>query len=116
MTPDILIMDEPTSSLDPRSRRRLIVLLKTFHHTKIIATHDLDMVLDLCERTIIMFEGSVIADGKSNELLRDDELLEKTGLEKPLRLQSCRCVDRKNNPVTPVLSACFFIEKAVHSE
>ena len=89
MSPDILVMDEPTSNLDPRARRRLIELLKSFHHTKIIATHDLDMVLDLCERTIIMFEGSVIADGKSNELLRDDELLEKTGLEKPLRLQSC---------------------------
>lgn len=89
MTPDILIMDEPTSSLDPRSRRRLIELLKTFHHTKIIATHDLDMVLDMCERTIIMYEGSVIADGKSFELLRDDDLLEKTGLEKPLRLQNC---------------------------
>jgi len=89
MAPDILVMDEPTSNLDPRARRRLIELLKTFHHTKIIATHDLDMVLDLCERTIIMNDGSVIADGKSIELLRDDELLEKTGLEKPLRLQNC---------------------------
>ncbi len=89
MTPDILVMDEPTSSLDPQSRRKLIELLKSFHHTKIIATHDLDMVLDLCERTIILCDGAVIADGKSADILRDDELLKKSGLEKPLRLQSC---------------------------
>ncbi len=89
MAPDILVMDEPTSSLDPKSRRRLIELLKTFHHTKIIATHDLDMVLDLCERTIIMCDGAVIADGKSADLLQNDELLERSGLEKPLSLQNC---------------------------
>jgi len=89
MTPDILVMDEPTSNLDPRSRRRLIELLKSFHHTKIVATHDLDMVFDLCERTIIMHEGTVIADGSTFEILRDDILLEKSGLEKPMRLQSC---------------------------
>lgn len=89
MTPDILVMDEPTSSLDPKSRRRLVELLKSFHHTKIIATHDLDMVLDLCERTIIMCDGAVIADGKSCDLLRDEKLLEKSGLEKPLGLQNC---------------------------
>ncbi len=47
MSPDILVMDEPSSSLDPRARRRLIELLKTFEHTKIIATHDLDMAMDL---------------------------------------------------------------------
>ncbi len=89
MTPDILVMDEPTSSLDPRSRRRLIELLKTFHHTKIIATHDLDMVFDLCERTIIMNEGAIIADGNSSDILNNKELLKKSGLEKPLRLQGC---------------------------
>lgn len=89
MAPDILVMDEPTAGLDPRSRRRFIELLKSFHHTKIIATHDLEMVLDLCERTIIMCAGEVIADGKSEDILRDDELLERSGLEKPVRLQSC---------------------------
>src|SRR5512139_152193 len=54
MSPSILVMDEPTSSLDPRARRQLIELLKTFQHTKIVATHDLDMVLDLCSRTIVL--------------------------------------------------------------
>ena len=57
MSPDILVMDEPTSNLDPKARRRLIELLKSFKHTKIIATHDLDMAIDLCERTIIIKDG-----------------------------------------------------------
>lgn len=89
MSPDILVMDEPTSSLDPMARRRLIELLKSFHHTKIIATHDLDMVLDLCERTIIIREGVVAADGSSRDVLRDEALLVSCHLEKPLRLQGC---------------------------
>jgi energy-coupling factor transporter ATP-binding protein EcfA2 len=54
MMPDILVMDEPTSDLDPGARRRLIDLLKTFTHTRLSQRNDLDMVLDLCERTIIM--------------------------------------------------------------
>lgn len=86
MEPDILVMDEPTSALDPMGRRRLINLLKEFQHTKIIATHDLDMVWDLCERTIIIGEGKVIADGSTQKLLSDKELMEKSSLELPLCL------------------------------
>jgi cobalt/nickel transport system ATP-binding protein len=86
MSPDILVMDEPTSTLDPKSRRNLINLLKTFTHTKIIATHDLDMVLDLCERTIILHNGRISADGATLELFQNDALLEESHLEKPLRL------------------------------
>lgn len=97
MSPDILVMDEPTSSLDPMARRGLIGLLKGFHHTKIIATHDLDMVLDLCERTIIIREGVVAADGKSIDLLRDEALLASCHLEKPMRLQGCPVCGSKNN-------------------
>jgi cobalt/nickel transport system ATP-binding protein len=89
MSPSILVMDEPTSNLDPMSRRGLIDLLKTFEHTLIIATHDLDMVLDLCERTIVIREGRVAADGATVEILQDDKLLESSRLEKPLRLQGC---------------------------
>jgi cobalt/nickel transport system ATP-binding protein len=89
MSPDILVMDEPTSSLDPRARRRLIGLLKSFQHTKIIATHDLDMVLDLCDRTIVLKEGVVAADGKSVDILNDESLLSGCSLEKPLRFQGC---------------------------
>lgn len=87
MSPDILVMDEPTSSLDPRSRRRLIELLKTFRHTKIIATHDLDMAMDLCERTIVLHRGRINADGPTEKILQDVELLHSSSLEKPLRMQ-----------------------------
>ena len=87
MSPDILVMDEPTSSLDPRSRRRLIELLKTFQHTKIIATHDLDLALELCERTIILHGGRVAVDGQTQKILQDEALLHANSLEKPLCLQ-----------------------------
>ena len=89
MSPDLLVMDEPTSILDPKARRRLIELLQSFKHTKIIATHDLDMVLDLCERTIIIREGEVAADGKSIDILNNKSLLSECNLEKPLRFQGC---------------------------
>jgi len=89
MTPDILILDEPTSFLDPKSRRRLINLLNTFKHTKIITTHDLDMVYDLCERTIIIKDGKLIADDISANLLTNKKLLDSCGLEVPLSLQNC---------------------------
>lgn len=96
MKPDILVMDEPTSALDPRARRRLIKLLDTFKHTKIIATHDLDMVLELCERTIVLSGGQVLADGPTEKIFTDEELLERCGLEKPLCMQGCP-VCRKNS-------------------
>lgn len=89
MEPDILLMDEPSSALDPKSRRRLINILKDFKHTKIIATHDLDMVLDVCERTVVIGDGKIVADGKSEEILNNKELLDRCGLEKPFVLQGC---------------------------
>jgi cobalt/nickel transport system ATP-binding protein len=89
MAPDILVMDEPTTGLDPRHRRRLIGLLGSFHHTRIIATHDLDLVLDVCQRTIVLHDGQVTADGPTAEIFRDAELLARSHLEKPLRLQGC---------------------------
>ena len=89
MSPDILVMDEPTSGLDPQARRRLIEMLQTFKHSKIIATHDLDMVFDLCERTIILNEGRIQADGKTSEIFQDEKLLTDCHLDKPLRLQGC---------------------------
>ncbi|MBZ4688083.1 MAG: cobalt/nickel transport system ATP-binding protein [Clostridia bacterium] len=89
MNPDILVMDEPTSALDPKSRRRLIMLLQSFTHTKIIATHDMDMVFELCERTIILQDGKVITDGPTAKILSNVELMEECGLELPLGLQGC---------------------------
>ncbi len=85
MSPEIMVMDEPTSNLDPRSRRNFIALLNKFSHTKIIATHDLDMAFDVCKRTIILHNGQIKADGLTKDLLRDKELLLENGLELPLR-------------------------------
>jgi len=89
MSPDILVMDEPSSGLDPRARRQLISLLQSFHHTKIIASHDLDMVVDTCERTIVMHDGQIKADGPTQTIFEDVELLDSCSLEKPLRMQGC---------------------------
>jgi cobalt/nickel transport system ATP-binding protein len=89
MEPEILVLDEPTSSLDPRGRRELIELLRTFTHTKIVATHDLDFVLDLCERTIVIHRGRVLADGRTEEIFQNEALLEESRLERPLRMQGC---------------------------
>lgn len=87
MEPDILVMDEPASSLDPKSRRYVITLLKAFRHTKVIASHDLDLILDVCERCIVIKEGRVMADGKTAAILSDKILLEENNLELPLSLQ-----------------------------
>lgn len=86
LDPDILIMDEPSAGLDPRSRRKLIQLLCSFDHTKIIASHDLDLVLTTCSRVIVLDQGEIAAAGPAEEVLRDKELLERCGLEVPLSL------------------------------
>lgn len=87
MQPDILVMDEPASSLDPKSRRQLINLLNGFKHSKIIASHDLDLILDVCERCLVIGNGKVVADGPAGEILIDKELLMQNNLELPLSLQ-----------------------------
>lgn len=89
MRPDILIMDEPSSALDPKSRRRLMKLLQSFEHTKIITSHDMDMVYELCDRIIVIHQGEVAADGPTAEILTNAELLDACGLEMPLALQGC---------------------------
>ena len=87
MEPDILVMDEPSSGLDPKSRRQLIGLLRGFHHTKIVASHDLDLILDVCERCIVIKDGRVVADAPSAAVLTNRPLLEENNLELPLSLQ-----------------------------
>ena len=86
MTPDIILMDEPSVALDPRNRRNLIHVVNEFDHLKIIASHDLDFIWDTCGRVILMNGGRIIRDGKAEEILRDKELLEENGLELPLSL------------------------------
>jgi cobalt/nickel transport system ATP-binding protein len=89
MSPDILVMDEPTSGLDPFARRQLMHLLREFQHTKIFTSHDLDMVLELCERTIVLHEGAIMADGPTAEIFRNEPLLTACRLEKPFSMQEC---------------------------
>ena len=88
MEPELILMDEPEAALDPRNRRRLIGLLKGLQPAKLIASHDLDMIMDTCERTILMHQGAIVADGPTDKILRDKELLESHDMELPLRLQN----------------------------
>ena len=83
MHPDILALDEPTSGLDPRARRDLISLLKDFHQTLLIATHDLLFVRDLLPRTVILDAGQIVFDGETEAALQDKTLLSAHGLELP---------------------------------
>lgn len=81
---EILLMDEPSAALDPKNRRQLINTLNSLHNTKIIASHDLDFIYDTCERTILLADGKIVKDGKTEEILKDRKLLEESGLELPL--------------------------------
>jgi cobalt/nickel transport system ATP-binding protein len=83
MNPEILVLDEPTSDLDPRSKWSLTELLKGLPMTKIIAAHDLEIVKALCQRTLLLDEGKVIADGPTEDILSDIPLLEAHGLAPP---------------------------------
>ena len=87
MTPDIILMDEPSIALDPKNRRTLIHILNDFEHLKIIASHDLDMILETCNRVILMAGGRIVCDGDTKEILTNKELLEANGLELPFCLQ-----------------------------
>lgn len=87
LNPEVLAFDEPSSGLDPRSRRALIEFLKALPQTQLIATHDLDLVLDVCQRAIIVDKGQVVYEGKVPDIFSQEELLHAHGLEKPLSLQ-----------------------------
>ena len=85
MDPSVLVFDEPTAGLDPRGRRELMGVMASRPETLLVSTHDLAMVAEALPRTVILDEGSVVADGPSAELLDDEALLEAHGLEKPCR-------------------------------
>ncbi|MCD5401547.1 energy-coupling factor ABC transporter ATP-binding protein, partial [candidate division NPL-UPA2 bacterium] len=87
MNPDILVLDEPSSNLDPKSRKDLIGLLKKFNHTKIVAGHDLELILDICNRVIVLDKGKAVANGDTREILSNKSLVELHGLEVPLSLR-----------------------------
>ncbi len=87
LEPEILLLDEPTIALDPKNRRTVINILNRLDYVKLIASHDLDMILDTCESVVLMSEGSIICQGPTYEILHNKELLEANGLELPLRYQ-----------------------------
>jgi len=80
LDPEVLVIDEPTSNLDPRGKWSLIELLKQLPMTKIIATHDLELVSYVCNRTVVMDEGKIVADGETEDILGDNSLLKEHGL------------------------------------
>lgn len=84
MMPEMIIMDEPSAALDPKNRRNLIQILNSLPQLKLIASHDLDFILDTCDRVILLSEGRIVCDGATEQILSDEELLEKHGLELPL--------------------------------
>ncbi len=81
--PSLLVLDEPTSDLDPRGRREFKALLREIPATKLIATHDLELVVELCSRAIVLDRGAVVADGPVTKLLNDEQLMLAHGLERP---------------------------------
>lgn len=87
LSPDIVLFDEPTSSLDPHNRRMIINTLNSIKSTKIIASHDLDLVYDTCDKIILMNGGKIVSSGAKEEILKDEKLLTDNMLELPLRFQ-----------------------------
>ncbi len=86
MEPEVILMDEPSSALDPYNRRLVINTIRALPQTKLITSHDLDMILDTCRRVILLDRGRIVADGPAEEILRNKELLESHRMELPFCL------------------------------
>ena len=85
MSPETVLMDEPSSALDPYNRRLIINTINSLSVTKLIAYHDLDLILDTCNRVVLLSKGRIVADGTADSILKDRELLEANRMELPLR-------------------------------
>jgi cobalt/nickel transport system ATP-binding protein len=87
MTPRLIIYDEPSANLDMRSRRRLIQFIQASEEIVLVASHDLELVLEVCERVILLDQGKIVADGAPIDIMSDDALMETHGLERPHSLR-----------------------------
>lgn len=87
MQPQVLLLDEPSSDLDPRGRRELIEILDSLPITRVISAHDLDFVLQTCNRVVVFDEGRIVADGPARDILSNREIMLEHGLDVPLSLQ-----------------------------
>lgn len=83
LAPDVLVLDEPSANLDPRGRRELVRHLQRLPMTRLVASHDLELVLDVCTRVVLLDGGRVVADGPAEVVLADAERMERHGLEVP---------------------------------
>lgn len=90
MAPEVMLLDEPTSHLDPKGRREVIQLLKAFPGTKLVATHDFELALEVATRVVLLHQGRIQADGPPLEILTDEARLQAGGLEMPLVLRYYR--------------------------
>ncbi|HEY9599705.1 MAG TPA: ATP-binding cassette domain-containing protein, partial [Cyanophyceae cyanobacterium] len=102
MQPQVLVFDEPSAQLDPRSRRQFIELLQSLPLTQLIATHDLDLALDLCDRTVVLSRGQVVYDGETERVMSDRDFLVQHALELPLSYSRPYCAV-KHAPLTRAL-------------
>lgn len=87
MEPEVLLLDEPSIFLDPRGRRELIGIIKDLPATKIVASHDLEMILETCDRVILLDQGRIMATGEPKAILAQHDLMEQHGLEVPYSLR-----------------------------
>jgi len=104
MSPQLLVLDEPSANLDPRARRELLDVLERLEPTLLLTTHDLPLAAELCERTVVLDEGRVVADGPTEVLLADAELLAAHDLELPAGFDLER-IERRPRPPAAALQA-----------
>lgn len=104
MQPQVLVLDEPSAQLDPRSRRQLIDLLQGLQLTQLIATHDLDMALELCDRTVVLSQGEVVYDGETERIMSNPDFLVQHALESPLSYSRPYCL-LEHSPIQRVFSS-----------
>lgn len=93
MKPEIMIYDEPTASLDMRARRNVIHLIAMNQKTNLIASHDMEFILETCQRVIIIDSGKAIREGQASEIMSDSELMVKSGLEVPYSFINSACLN-----------------------
>ena len=92
MEPEVILMDEPSTALDPFNRRTVIRTIQSLPQTKLLASHDLDMILETCDRVILLSQGRIVADGDCRTILSDQALLERNRMELPLCMQRETCM------------------------